>query len=298
VKHILRRKLARNFTTVPNEILRDKALHWADKGLHCFLLSLPDDFEFNYVYIMRFAPNGEDAVRASVRRLCERRYLQLERERGARGRFVGVVWTVSDEPTLGSSEPDPENPGVVDPAEVKPAQDTPGQAKPAQPSTDHNKELSTTTTEEVVVVGLDEPPLLAYRDSAMRSLASCSVNLRQQIVDEVLGAFEAKGIRKNVGSYLRGLCAAARRGEFTPQAGIAVAASRRRSEEERARSAAEEADRRHRSTPEAIEASRRARDEALIKLGRRPRLPSVAAGSAAEGAERSFLRQETHAASK
>jgi hypothetical protein len=283
-KHILRRKVARNFTNIPNEVLRDRLLHWGDKGLLCFLLSLPEDFELNYQYITRFAPNGEDSVRTSVKRLSERRYLQLQRERGAQGRYVRVVWTVSDEPTLGSSEPDPENPGEGDSAEDGSRLDVPAQAKPAQPSTVQNKEPSTTTTNDVVVVGLDDPPLRAYREAALKSLATCPPDLRQQVVDETLGAAEAKVIRKNAGAYLRALCAAARQGEFVLQAGVSIAGARQRHKEDLERRVADEAERQARDTPEARERGRRARDEALAKLGLlRPRpSPSVAADGAAK----------------
>jgi hypothetical protein len=133
----------------------------------------------------------------------------------------------------------------------------------------------------VVVVGLEGPPLEEYRSSILKSLESCPVALHQQIVDEALGAASTGSIRKNAGSYVRGLAANARRGTFVPVAGIAVAAARRRREEEHAQRVAEEAERQARETPEARESARRARDAALAKLGRpAPRPSSVVAGTA------------------
>jgi hypothetical protein len=164
--------------------------------------------------------------------------------------------------------------------------------------------IEPTTTEEqpgvVVDATLRFPQALEQGEvqcSAGRLLARCPAELRQTVLDEVAGLADRGVVRHPLG-LLRRLVELAGKGEFVPAAAIDHRKKLDRARAEQEHQAAEEADRCHRSTPEAIEASRRARDEALIKLGRRPRLPSVAAGSAAEGAERSFLLQETHAASK
>jgi hypothetical protein len=154
--------------------------------------------------------------------------------------------------------------------------------QPSRTVTEPTTTVPATDRTVVVVVGLEEPALQAYRSSILKSLESCPPGLHQQIVDEALGAASTGSIRKNAGSYVRGLAANARRGTFVPVAGIAVAAARRRRDEEHAQRVAEEAERKARETPEARESARRARDAALAKLGRpAPRPSSVVAGTAA-----------------
>jgi hypothetical protein len=276
---ILRHRVDRDFTVLPNRVLRDTRLRWSDRGLLAFLLHLPGNFKLNYVFLAKQAPDGVDAVSSCVRRLCSLRYVQIERERDASGRYVRVIWTVTDRP-----EPEPDFPNVAGADAARPSM-----ANRQLTSTSVQQERSATTTTTalaeapVVVTGLDSPPLSAYREAAMKALATCPPDLRQAVVDETLGAAEAKAIRKNAGAYLRALCAAARRGEFVPQAGVSIEVARRRHKEDLERRAADEAQRQERDTPEARERGRRALEEVRSKLGLlRPRpspSPSVVANS-------------------
>lgn len=164
----------------------------------------------------------------------------------------------------------------------------PGLANRPLTSTSTQQERSETTTTApahapVVVVGLDDGLLAAHRDSILKSLTSCPESLRQQVVDEAVGIATAGRIRSNVGALIRKLALAAAAGTFEPAAGVAVASARLRAQQDRGRQAAEEAERRRMDTPEAREASRRARDVAIARFSALRRPSSVVAGTSSAG---------------
>jgi hypothetical protein len=130
-----------------------------------------------------------------------------------------------------------------------------------------------------VVVGYDLqfPNSLSNdaRSSADKVLARCPPELRQAVLDEIAGYREP--VRHPLG-LLRHLVDQAKDGTFIPAAALEHRRQLERMRLERERQAADEAERTRRATPEAREASRRARDAAMSKLGlRSPRFPSVAA---------------------
>jgi hypothetical protein len=152
---ILRHRVDRDFTVLPNRVLRDTRLRWSDRGLLAFLLHLPGNFKLNYVFLAKQAPDGVDAVSSCVRRLCSLRYVQIERERDASGRYARVIWTVTDSP-----EPEPAFPDV---AEADAARPSVANRQLTSTSVQQERSATTTTTAladaPVVVVGLDCPPL-------------------------------------------------------------------------------------------------------------------------------------------
>jgi hypothetical protein len=146
--------------------------------------------------------------------------------------------------------------------------------------------IEPTTTEKgaaagpAVVVGHDLRFPLSLSDdaraSAYKLLVRCPPELRQVVLDEVAGYREP--VRHPLG-LLRHLIDEASSGSFIPVAALEHRRQLERVRVEQERQAAEKAERLRRETPEAKEAARRARDEALAKLGLRPRLSSsVVAG--------------------
>jgi hypothetical protein len=113
------------------------------------------------------------------------------------------------------------------------------------------------------------------QQSVMQLLRACPRDQRQDVLDEIAGLADRGAVRHPLG-LLRRLVELAINGAFVPAAGIDHRRRLARDQAERERIAAEEQERRQRDTPEAREASRRARDEALAKLGLRPS-PSVVA---------------------
>jgi hypothetical protein len=140
---------------------------------------------------------------------------------------------------------------------------------------------TTTTTEPIVVVGLEEPPLLKFRESIRSSLLSCPSELRQAVIDEATGVWAEGKVRSNLGGLVRTLCVAAAEGSFRFHKGVAVAQARDSAARDSARKVADEEERRRRSSPDAVAASNRARDELLARHGR-PRSSSSVVANATE----------------
>ena len=66
---ILRRKVKQDFTTLPNDLIRDARLSWGGLGLLVYLLHHPDDFQFRVSHLAKQKANGRDATRARVKEL-------------------------------------------------------------------------------------------------------------------------------------------------------------------------------------------------------------------------------------
>ena len=84
------------YTIVPNAIIESDEMNLKDVGLLCFLLHLPDDWDFSIeglVAILRH--NGRSSVMSGLNRLEELGYLARWRERVS-GQLRDAIWIVSD----------------------------------------------------------------------------------------------------------------------------------------------------------------------------------------------------------
>ena len=110
---VLRQRHARNFTTLPNELLQDPRLTCGDLGLLVQMLSRPENWGFstsglNALYRGR---TGKESIAKSVKRLRELGYLTIEQNRTPGGKLGDAVWTVYDEPQPEKPECDSPQPG-------------------------------------------------------------------------------------------------------------------------------------------------------------------------------------------
>lgn len=86
-----------NFTTVPNEILRNPALSMRAKCLLMLMLSFPDDWRYYMSHLESLSSDGRKNHQQALKELMAHRYVVRQRVRGARGR-IGWEYEVSDEP--------------------------------------------------------------------------------------------------------------------------------------------------------------------------------------------------------
>jgi hypothetical protein len=77
----------RDFTVLPNRILRDDELSYRARGLLCFLLSQPPDWEISSNRLTLEFGEGRDAVRSAIRELINTGYMQLQKVQGDAGRW-------------------------------------------------------------------------------------------------------------------------------------------------------------------------------------------------------------------
>ncbi len=123
------RKLAQtNYTVIDNEIIRDEKLSWKAKGVFAYLWSMPDDWEFYEIEVMKHAKDGRDSLRSAIKELQVSGYMRRQRTRNEKGQVKTSDWELSDKPMLEK------------PTQGKPTEDKPMQGDPTLPSTN---ELST-----------------------------------------------------------------------------------------------------------------------------------------------------------
>lgn len=89
---------SRGFTTIPNDIFKDKRLSLKGKGLLCQLLSLPDDWTYSEKGLTQIMKDGSTSLRSAIEELESCFYLHRERVRDEKGRLKGVVYHVYEEP--------------------------------------------------------------------------------------------------------------------------------------------------------------------------------------------------------
>lgn len=96
---ILRHNHEQEFTILPNSLIRNPELSLRDVGLLCYMLSLPQDWEFSIHgldYVIQ--NNGASSVRAALKNLEKQGYLRRIWIRSEDGRIIRNQWTVSDLP--------------------------------------------------------------------------------------------------------------------------------------------------------------------------------------------------------
>lgn len=92
--------------------LQDKQLSWKAKGLHAYMLSLPNDWKFYDVELEKHAKDGKDALKTALKELKQHGYMKRERRRNDEGKF--------DWETLVFEQPYTENPLVENPSMENP----------------------------------------------------------------------------------------------------------------------------------------------------------------------------------
>lgn len=115
-------KLNRDFTTIPNSILRNSDMSLAAKGLLITMLSLPENWNYTIEGLSLILKEGKDKIRSTIKELEEFRYIKRERERKAGGFFGGMVYFVYQVPYAKDEEPMQDEPTWENPTLDKPTQ--------------------------------------------------------------------------------------------------------------------------------------------------------------------------------
>ena len=91
----------RDFTTIPNAVIKDQRLSMRDLGLLLWMLSKPPEWRFTKKSILsEIGQDGDRAIQASVKKLQAAGYLTIISGDREKGRITGSVWTVYDVPQL------------------------------------------------------------------------------------------------------------------------------------------------------------------------------------------------------
>lgn len=84
--------------TLDTHCLRNPALKWDAKGLHSYLMQLPDDWKINIADLEKRSETGRDGTRAALNSLLEAGYLFRERKQGVGGKFEGYDYHLFERP--------------------------------------------------------------------------------------------------------------------------------------------------------------------------------------------------------
>jgi hypothetical protein len=84
----------RDFTVVPNQVLKDKRLSFKAKGLWITIISLPEGWNFSVTGMAALATEKESAIKRAMLELVEYKYLKWDKTTDGLGRFSVVVTTL------------------------------------------------------------------------------------------------------------------------------------------------------------------------------------------------------------
>ncbi len=105
---IFRSRLTQNFTTLPNDFLRDSRLSFKARGLAAMVLTNSEDWVVTKEWATEQGQEGREAVNSAFKELQDLGYLTLEKKTES-GRFV-YLWTFYDTPGHGAPPAAPGNP--------------------------------------------------------------------------------------------------------------------------------------------------------------------------------------------
>ena len=98
---IRRAKHEKNYTVILNSTIQDSRLSWKARGLHHYILSLPDDWSICIAHLTEQSlPDGEATVKSALKELEALGYLSKVRLKDDRGRFSKCVWDIYETPQV------------------------------------------------------------------------------------------------------------------------------------------------------------------------------------------------------
>ncbi|MED4359451.1 DnaD domain-containing protein [Geobacillus stearothermophilus] len=135
-----------NYVVMNKTALHDPRLSWKAKGLHAYMLSMPDDWKFYDDELEKHAKDGKDALKSAIKELKQYGYMRRERRQNEQGKFE---WE-----TIVYEEPYMEKPSMEKPSMEKPSMEKPSMENPQLLNNKelNNDLLSNKENLEVVVV--------------------------------------------------------------------------------------------------------------------------------------------------
>lgn len=97
---IHRSPIKKDFTVLPNAVLRDTSLSFKARGILAMMLSMPEDWQTHQTWIEKQGNEGREAIRSALQELEARGYLRREVIRKS-GRVAGISWHWTDSPDDG-----------------------------------------------------------------------------------------------------------------------------------------------------------------------------------------------------
>jgi hypothetical protein len=134
-QRIFKSNCTKDFTVLPNAMLRDKTLSFKARGLLAMVLSNTGSWEVTKTWLEEQGTEGRDAMNSALKELMAKRYVTLHKERDAENRFARCVWEFYDTP----QEPESHNTGSR--AVGNPSVGNPDDGEPATKKNNGTEEL-------------------------------------------------------------------------------------------------------------------------------------------------------------
>lgn len=145
-----------NYSVINNEILRRKDLSWKAKGIMCYVLSLPDDWEIYLEELEKHATDGRDSFRSGWRELINKGYVVTYQVRGESGKFGSYKTEIRESVSY-------EIPETDFPFTDKPYTENPLTENPKLLSTNNTNYLSKLNTDSNNISSIDDSQSLKNR---------------------------------------------------------------------------------------------------------------------------------------
>lgn len=102
---VLKNKTQGNYTIVSQNIMRDRTLSLAERGLLLTLLSLPDKWNFTIAGLSQILPDGREKIARILNSLIAKGYVTRIQSRGIKGQFDSTDLEVHETPVRPSNPP-------------------------------------------------------------------------------------------------------------------------------------------------------------------------------------------------
>lgn len=174
---IMRIQKRDSYVVIDKTLLNDKTLSWKAKGLHSYLMGLPDDWKVQEADLINRSKDGRESTRSAIKELTDAGYIERVAVR-EKGQFKSWEFVVHELPTFTPPEkpkqvelpdeerrhePESENPTVVPPESGFPKVEKPILENPPLLSNECTKEPKL-LKEVVVDAGAKQDPLTKLID--------------------------------------------------------------------------------------------------------------------------------------
>lgn len=210
---IIRIKKEDNYVVIDKTTLNNRELSWKAKGLHSYLMGLPDNWKVQEADLVKRSKDGKESTRSAIKELADAGYIKrvAVREKGKFKSWEFVVYELptfdpppseepeQDEPPAdeGQNEPDAGNPKVVPPDTEKPDTEKPVAEKPKveKPDLENPPLLS--------IEGTKKPKLLkeVVVDAGAEDALTKLINFYKANIEPLAPPFTVKKILDDVESY-------------------------------------------------------------------------------------------------
>jgi len=95
---IIRSHKDKNFTTFSNSVLQNENLSWEARGMLCYLISLPENWETHVTELSNRSPAGYAKNKRILAELEASGHILRSQKRGEDGRFLDWIFDIYDEP--------------------------------------------------------------------------------------------------------------------------------------------------------------------------------------------------------